>query len=180
MHELKKNGKRDYGQLAFENTITPLIALSSFEYEIRTYSSSPPLPPLKFGMSRCCKPSTLNNCCTLSRPRGLVKISVVCQSVGTYTSSTSSERTRSQTKPCLECQLRYKICHCPWSELCNFHSSSTLDDSHWRDLMEQWYRWLQVTCKNDVQLHRHQSIHNCSFFCKGKGPCINAIFCSCC
>ena len=46
------------------------------------FSSS---PPLKFGMSRCCKPSALENCCNLSRPRGLVKISAVCRSVKTYT-----------------------------------------------------------------------------------------------
>ena len=53
---------------------------------------------LKFSMSRCCKPSAPVNCCNLSKPRHFVKISVVYWSVGTYTSLTSDERTRSWTK----------------------------------------------------------------------------------
>ena len=42
-------------------------------------SSLPVLLPLKFGISRCCKPSALENCHNLSKPSGLVKTSAVCQ-----------------------------------------------------------------------------------------------------
>ena len=39
--------------------------------------------PLEFGTSRCRNPSAPENCRNLSRPRGFVKMSVFCQSVGT-------------------------------------------------------------------------------------------------
>ena len=54
--------------------------------------------PLKFGTSRSRNPSAPENCCNLSRPRGLVKMSAASQSVVTYRSTTSPERTRSRTK----------------------------------------------------------------------------------
>ena len=48
----------------------------------------------------------------------------------------------------LECQLRFKIYHHPWSYLCIFHYSSVLDDSHPRDSTKQRYKRLVVTYKN--------------------------------
>mgnify|MGYP006957862738 CR=1 FL=1 len=77
---------------------------SSFDSTSRTsfLSLSPllrvSLLPIKFSMSTCYRSSILEKCWKLSRPRGLVKILIVCGSVGTYTSSTSPERTRSWTK----------------------------------------------------------------------------------
>ena len=53
------------------------------------------------------------------------------------------------TNDILECQLRFKICHHPLLELCIFHSSSALDDSHQRDSTEQLYKRLVVTSKNN-------------------------------
>ena len=35
-----------------------------------------------------------------------------------------------------------------------------LDDNHWRDSMEQWYKRLVVTCKNGVWSRKRKSFHN--------------------
>ena len=80
----------------------------------------------------------------------------------------------------LECQLCCKICHHPWSDLCILHSSLAIDDNHPRHSIEQWNKRLVVTSNNDVWCFKHQSIHGCYPVCRGKRPCINWIFCSCC
>ena len=80
----------------------------------------------------------------------------------------------------LEYKLCFKICHRPWSELCTFHYCLALHDSHRRESIESWYKRLAITSKNGVWPRKHRSTHRGSSICRGKGPCINVIFCSCC
>ena len=64
------------------------------------------------------------------------------------------------TRGNLECQLHFKFWHHLLSKLCIFHYSLGLDDNHWRDSMEQWYKRLVVACKNGVWPRQRKSLHN--------------------